>query len=406
MQKKLNNKHYYFKEKWLQTDSVSSSCILKDTFSSYWDIFLGLTFALIAFYFHVYTHTTLSTLSSAIAIGFLSFTVSNVAEVLAEKLGEPYGSFVLTFSAIAVEILLLFMVLLHADGNSIETVKSGIISAVIVDMNVLLGLAMLVGGIFYKEQKHNEETSSTYTTILFISAIALLVPSLLVFNSVGAEDTENLKLASVIVAAILVIYYFIILFFQIKTHSYFFTYYRGRMHKKEQHLKRIGQIDEEEKEYIFEELSISTNLLIIFSLILVVGFLAEIFAQDGSVFFQEHNFSIGLVGLIIAIISVSPELFTAIKAARKDEIQRVMNIAMGASTVSILITVPVIMILAQMIGINNFTLNFNSLQIGALLFTVILAWKTTLNGETNYIDGIAHLLFFVLFAVISALYLG
>ena len=131
--------------------------------------------------------------------------------------------------------------------------------------------------------------------------------------------------------------------------------------------------------------------------------MAEIFATDGMPVFKELGISTGLAGLIIAIISVSPELFTAIKAAKDDQIQRVINIAMGASTVSILLTVPILMALAYMNGI-DFTLDFNSLQIGALIFTVILAWKTTDDGETNYIEGISHLMLFLCFAVIAALY--
>jgi Ca2+:H+ antiporter len=106
---------------------------------------------------------------------------------------------------------------------------------------------------------------------------------------------------------------------------------------------------------------------------------------------------------VIAIISVSPELFTAVKAAKSDQIQRVVNIAMGASTVSILLTVPILMILAPFAGV-QLALDFNSLQIGALILTVILAWKTTDNGETNYVEGISHLMFFFAYAVIAAFY--
>ena len=119
--------------------------------------------------------------------------------------------------------------------------------------------------------------------------------------------------------------------------------------------------------------------------------------------FKEMGISTGLAGLIIAVISVSPELFTAIKAAKNDQIQRVVNIAMGASTVSILLTVPILMALASLNKI-DLTLDFNSLQIGALILTVILAWKTTDDGETNYFEGISHLMFFICFAVIAALY--
>jgi len=383
----------------LQSDKPSSSIL--DFFSAYWDIFVGILFGLLAFLSHKNGMNYISTVLAAISIGALSVTISEIAEILAERLGEPYGSFVLTFSAVAVEILLLFMILSggeHANIETLKTVKSGIISAVIVDMNVLLGLAVFVGGLAFKEQEHNEDTSSTYTTILFVSALALLVPSLLKFSD---NPEEKLTQASIIISIMLAIFYVVIYIFQTKTHSHFFkSTARSRIMRMKR--RRISEEDEEEN-YIFDKFPNILNLFIIFILILCVGFVAEIFATDGMLVFKEIGISTGLAGLIIAIISVSPELFTAIKAAKDDQIQRVINIAMGASTVSILLTVPILMALAFINGI-HFTLDFNSLQIGALIFTVILAWKTTDDGETNYIEGISHLMLFLCFAVIAALY--
>ena len=141
----------------------------------------------------------------------------------------------------------------------------------------------------------------------------------------------------------------------------------------------------------------------IFSLIAFIAFGAEIFASEGVKIAREYGISAGLAGLVIAIISVSPEIFTAVRAARNDQIQRVVNIAMGASTVSIILTVPILMLLAYFSGI-NLTLDFNPLQIGALLLTILLVWKTTDEGETNYFEGASHMMFFLSYAIIAAYY--
>ncbi len=80
-------------------------------------------------------------------------TVAEIAEILADRFEEPYASFVLTFSAVAVEIVLLYMIIVNGkDLGALETVKGGIISAVIVDMNVLLGIAILIGGLSFKDR--------------------------------------------------------------------------------------------------------------------------------------------------------------------------------------------------------------------------------------------------------------
>ena len=372
---------------------------LKHFIAEYIDIILGTIFSILALYFHSIHNLNLSAISTAIAIGAYSMTVAEIADILAERFEEPYASFVLTFSAVVVEIVLLYMIILNATGETqgLDTVKGGIISAVIVDMNVLLGLAVLIGGLSYKEQEHNEDTSSTYTTILLVATCALLVPSIL--NYTDSED--KLFQASVVIATILMIFYIFIFIFQTKTHKEFFkSTAKSRMFLLKKHKQEENH---EEEDYIFDKLPSFVNLLIIFILIFVIGILAEIFAKDGMILAKEYNISAGLAGLIIAIIAVSPEIMTAIKAAKNDEIQRVVNIAMGASTVSIMLTVPILMLLTYFNGI-NLTLNFNAFQVGALLLTIILAWKTTDNGETNYFEGISHLMFFAAYATIATLY--
>ncbi|NPA29359.1 MAG: sodium:proton exchanger [Epsilonproteobacteria bacterium] len=386
----------------MQNASDPSSA-LSEFFQDYWDIVAGALFAVLAFIFHLSHQPYLATLFAGLGIAAFSFTVSEIAEILAERLQEPYASFVLTFSAVAVEILLLFMILMESahGGHALETVKGGIISAVIVDMNVLLGIAVFVGGLRFKEQEHNEDTSSTYTTILLVASVMLLVPSLLQY---AQEGSGSLMTASYIIAALLMLYYVTIFIFQTKTHIHFFkSTARSRIFRLRRKKAQHEEDEDHDEDYIFEKLPNMVNFFAIFGFIFLIGIIAEIFASDGMQIARDYGVSAALAGLVIAIISVSPELFTAVKAAKSDQIQRVVNIAMGASTVSILLTVPILMVLAPFAGV-HLALDFNSLQIGALILTVILAWKTTDNGETNYVEGISHLMFFFAYAVIAAFY--
>ncbi|SFV54485.1 Calcium/proton antiporter [hydrothermal vent metagenome] len=346
---------------------------------------------------------TLATILSAIAIGTLSLTVSEIAEILSERFPEPYGSFVLTASAVVVEIILLYMILLQAvhDPEVVKTVKGGIIAAVIVDMNVLLGLAVFVGGLRFVEQEHNKDTSSTYTTILLVASLALLVPSIL-NESNHAQST--LYQVSMILSALLMVFYIIIVIFQTKTHTHFFKQTaRSRLLRLKKKLKEEHEEEEEDEDYLFDRFNNAGLIATIFIFIAIIAFGAEIFADDGMQLAEEYGISHGIAGLIIALISAAPELLTAVKAAKNDEIQRVINIAMGASTVSILVTVPVLMALAYITQI-DLTLDFSPLEIGALIFTIILAWKTTEEGHTNYIEGLSHLMFFAAFTIIAAYY--
>lgn len=381
---------------------------LNNFIQDYWDIFVGIFCVALAFYFHKSGLSTLATITAAIGIGSLSITVSEIAEILSSRLQEPYGSFVLTFSAVIVEIILLYIILLQALHNPevVDTVKGGIISAVIVDMNVLLGLAVFLGGLKFSQQQHNKETSSTYTTVLFVTGIALLVPSLLNTANHAPEDVEK---ASTMIAGALLLFYIVIVIFQTKTHTHFFQqtarsrFFRLKRKMAEQNGESTEHVHVSDDDYIFEKFNNIGLIGSIFLFIAIIALGAEVFATDGIKVASYYGISAGLSGLIIAMVAVSPEIMTAIKAAKNDEIQRVVNIAMGASTVSILLTVPILMILAYLSGI-RLVLDFNPLEIGALLFTIILAWKTTDDGHTNYFEGIAHLMFFVCFAIIAAYY--
>jgi len=363
-------------------------------FKEYWDIFVGFFSLPLAVIFHLQGFSILATLFSAIGIGALAVTISEIAEILAERFGEPFGSLILTFSAVLVEILILFMVVLEAKIHPevVETVKNGIIATVIVDLNALLGIAVFVGGLSFKEQVHNEDTSASYTTVLFVAAAMLLVPTTISIHS----DNKSLFNASLIIAVLLVVYYFFIFRFQTDTHVHFFKF------KKRSRVKRYIK-DDEDEDYYFDKKSNLFNILFLVFLLVLIGILSEIFANDGVNVFKSFGLTAGFVGILIAFVTVAPELFTAIRAAKNDEMQRVVNIAMGASTVSILLTVPSLIFLSLAVGV-NLTLDFTPLQVGALILTILLVWKTTEDGETNYLEGLSHLMLFLSYAVIAIFY--
>lgn len=360
---------------------------------------------LLAFFFHSQGDAAMATFFAAVGIASLSLTVAEVADILSERLQEPYGSFVLTFSAVVVEIVLLYVILLevrHSPGV-LETVKGGIISAVIVDLNVLLGLSVFLGGLAFTQQQHNKETSSAYSTVLFVASSALLVPGLLSHTDHGLQVLTQV---SHLIAGLLMFFYLIIFIFQTQTHTHFFkATARSRFFRLKRKIQEEeGEIDENDSsDYIFEHFHTSVNFAVIIVLIGIIAVGAEIFAEHGIKLARQYGISPGLSGLVIAIISVSPEIFTAVRAARNDQIQRVVNIAMGASTVSIILTVPILMLLAYFSGI-NLTLDFNPLQIGALLLTILLVSRTTEDGETNYFEGASHLMFFLSYAIVATYY--
>ena len=220
----------------------------------------------------------------------------------------------------------------------------------------------------------------------------LLVPTAISLHS----SQGALYKASIIIAVLLLIYYFFIFKFQTGTHVHFFKF------KKRSRVKKY-QKEDEDGHYYFDKKSSKFLIVFLLFLLVLIGVLSEIFADDGVRIFKSFGLTAGFVGILIAFVTVAPELFTAIRAAKNDEMQRVINIAMGASTVSILLTVPILIFLSLIVGI-RLTLNFSPLQVGALMLTILLVWKTTEDGETNYLEGLSHLMIFLSYAVIAIFY--
>jgi Ca2+:H+ antiporter len=366
----------------------------------YWDIVFGFAFFAISISTHLSGMHLITTIFSIVSVVLFSITVSKIADILAFSIKEPYASFILTFSAIIIEIILLTIFLYEGhhtnNAQAIDIVKTGMLTAVIVDINLLLGLSVLIGGLSFKEQTHNDDTSSTYTTVLLTASILLLVPNAILFTS---NDTDALYQSSVAISGLFLLFYIGIFIFQTRTHSHFFANtIKSRIFllNKRKNKKEDNDI---EPTYIFERLSNTVNIIIIITILMLVAVLSEFFSHHSLIIFNHYGISIGLAALSIAIISVTPEIFTSIKAAQNDEIQRAVNIGMGASTVSILIAIPIIMIISYFMNV-KFTLDFNYLHLTALFLSIILAWKTTEDGETNYFEGLSHLMVFLAFIVL------
>jgi len=362
-------------------------------------IFIGVCFLIFASVSNALHLKIPSMILSSIAIGVIAVLVSELSESLSEKLEEPYSSFVLTFSAVTIEIILLSIFLIEGKGSfeSIETVKSGILAAVIVDLNVLLGLAFLIGGLSFKEQKHNEDTSGTYSTILIVSVFILFVPTLI--YQVSGEQDNSYSLA-IAISVLLLVFYIFIYVFQTITHSDFFNHKtKSRIFKLKQKIANNNQEIIKGNDGVFDHFSKTSLISIIIFLLILTAFMAEIFSHNGIYIVKEYDIPLGIAGLVIAMMSVAPEIVTAINAAKNDQMQKVVNIAMGASSASMLLAVPIIVFIAYINGI-DFNLNFDIITMTVLGVTVLLVWKNTTDGQTDYLKGISHLVLFSTFVLL------
>ncbi|QRM56248.1 calcium:proton antiporter [Sinorhizobium sp. BG8] len=315
-------------------------------------------------------------------IVLVSTRVAHHAEVLAAKVGDPYGTMILTLSAVLVEVIIL-AIMMQAEASP-TLVRDTIYSAVMLDINGILGLAALLGGIRHGEQPYNDDSGKTYgVMILTAMSISMIVPEFV--------PRASWHVYSVFTIAAMVALYALFLRMQVGRHSYFFSYAYPRA-------ERLDSLDTSEEPQEPAGLSIT----IIIAGVILIGALAEVMSALVNVGLKDTGAPPALMALVVAAISAAPEILTAMRAALSNRMQAVVNIAMGASLSTVILTVPVMEAIALYTG-QPFVMAMSPVQTVMVLVTLIAAAINLNDGETNAIEGMTHFILFSTFIMLTAI---
>ncbi|QTK80918.1 MULTISPECIES: calcium:proton antiporter [Agrobacterium] len=336
---------------------------------------------------------TAALIAAVVLIGLIvlvSMRVAHHAEILAAKVGDPYGTMILTLSAVAVEVLILAIIM--SESSSPTLVRDTIYSAVMIDINGILGLAALLGGLRHGEQPYNDDSGKTYgVMILTAMGISMIVPEFI--------PEQSWHIYSVFTIFAMIALYALFLKMQVGPHSYFFSY---TYPKKPRPAGQSGQAsgshagDDDEG-------SVPLSIGLIIAGVVLIGVLAEFMSAFLSESLEGTSAPPALMAVVVATISASPEILTALRSALRDRMQAVVNIAMGASLSTVILTVPVMEGIALYTG-QPFIMAMTPVQTVMVFITLIAAAINLNDGETNAIEGMTHFILFATF--IMLLFLG
>ena len=146
---------------------------------------------------------------------YASLAVAHHAEMLAEKFGEPYGTLILTMSAVTVEVMIIAIMMLHAENPVLA--RDTIYSAIMLDINGLLGVAAIIGGLKFGEQPYNIDSSNSYMSMLLVAlGLAMVLPHFI--------DATHHTAYMWFIVVIFILLYVVFTKVQLKKHKYFFEY--------------------------------------------------------------------------------------------------------------------------------------------------------------------------------------
>jgi Ca2+:H+ antiporter len=308
------------------------------------------------------------------AIIGVAFRIAYHAEVLALRFGEPYGTLILTLAAVAVEVVILVVLLQGAPNPTLA--RDTVFAAVMFDINGILGLAAIVAGLKHGSSKYNLESANSFIAMLLVAlGIGMFLPDFV--------PEAKWQIYSVFSIGIMSIMYLAFLRLQTVEHRKFFEY------------------DADVAEEAHDEVHSPNvqHVAVMLGAIILVGALSEVLSALLDAGLAGSSLPKAIPAVLVALISASPEILTALKAAQQDRMQTTVNIALGASLATVLLTLPVIEAIALLKGA-RIDMALTPVQGGMLLLTFATLMNNLHDGETNAIEGISH---FALFAAFIAL---
>ena len=300
------------------------------------------------------------------------------AEVVAHRVGEPFGTIVLALSVTVIEVALICSLMLLGPEKE-YLARDTVYATVMIICNGLLGLCLLVGGLRHHEQGFQLQGALAALAVLApLTAITLLLP-----NYTSSESGPVYSEPQMIFTGLcsLVLYGSFILVQTVLHRGYFLP-----VHK---------ELDEENIQKPANKAFYTSLGLLIVSLAIVVAL-----AKSISPLVEEGIARLGApaatVGILIAMIVLLPESVAAVRAAKANKLQNALNLALGSALATIGLTIPVVVAVAVFLD-KDLMLGVGNKEMVLLALTLLVGTITIGTGRTTVLQGVVHLVIFAMF---------
>jgi Ca2+:H+ antiporter len=302
------------------------------------------------------------------------------ADHVAEALGEPYGTLVLTLSVTAIEVMSISAVMLHGANNP-TLVRDTLFAIVMIILGGMVGASLLIGGARHREQHYNLQGANAYLSVIIpLAVLTLSLPNYTV-TTAGPTLSPAQQVFLVIMSIGL---YGAFLAIQTGRH-------RGYFALEEEHEPRPRRGDRQAPLYRHG------TLLILY--MAPVAYLAEQFAHPMDYLIETLNVPTQLGGVVIALLVATPEALGATRAAFANRLQRSVNIFLGSVLATIGLSVPFMLAISYFTG-RTVDLGLNPANNLLLLLTLLVSVVTFASGRTNILQGAVHVMLFAAFLML------
>jgi Ca2+:H+ antiporter len=320
------------------------------------------------------------TLSGAMTVIMLGavFAAVHHADVIAHRVGEPFGTLVLTLAVTIIEVALIESIVL-TPGSSPALARDTVFAVIMIVCNGLVGLCILWGGLRHHEQEFQTSGASVYLSVLAALSILTLVLPNYTLTAIGPYFS-NTQL--IFVSIITVILYVAFLFIQTSRHTDYFRAESGTAQNGD-HAYPSGRL-------------VAASVVLLLLALCGVILIAKKFATILEIGLSHIGAPQAVSGIVIAIVVLAPESITAVRAALRNELQKSLNLALGSSLATIGLTIPAVAITNVFIG-KQIEIGLSSRDTLLLGLTLYLSLLTFGSGRTNILAGLVHIVVFATF---------
>ncbi|MBJ7262963.1 MAG: calcium:proton antiporter [Burkholderiaceae bacterium] len=321
-----------------------------------------------------------------------AFGVVHEADHLAHRLGEPYGTLILTVSIVVIEVILIASVLL-GPGDHPTIGRDSIFAVMMIITNLVMGICLLVGGLRYGEQSFNAQGTSIYVAmIVLLTGVSLILPNYT--TGAGVFTWPQALFVSLMTAAL----YAAFLIMQMRGSRRLFiqpapaemTVPHTRYASRPAHRPDSSSGDAHKHEVL-----VRSALLL--AMVLPIVLLAHNLATVVNYGMTAVGAPVALGGVLIAIIVFTPESITAVRAVMNNEMQRAINLCLGAFVSTVGLTVPAVLAIGLITG-KQVTMGLPALETVLLVVTMAVSMMSFNGQRTTAIQGLMHITLFILFA--------
>ncbi|UYN93332.1 MAG: calcium/proton exchanger [Enhydrobacter sp.] len=318
--------------------------------------------------------------AAGLAILPLAGWMGRATEHLAARMGEGVGGLLNATFGNAAELIIALAALragLH------DVVKASIVGSIVGNILLVLGAAMLAGGLRHREQRFNADGARTQATMLTLAAIALILPAAYQ-EAVGAEGTPSLLWLSVGMSVVLLVVYGLFLTFSLRTHASLFS--GSHAAEQEGELQSVWTVRK-------------AGLILALSTV-AIAWMSEILVAA----IQPASASIGLgtafvAVFVVAILGNAAEHATAITMAMKNRMDLSLSIAIGSSVQVALFVAPILVLVSLVLGPGPMDLAVQGGFVLIVLLSVLITAQVASDGRSDWLKGVQLLAVYLIFGL-------